>query len=114
MSFSALPETGNSVRLVWETGSEVDNAGFNLYRASSAAGPYAQINNNLIAADGDPVSGAAYSFTDVPGNGVFFYKLEDVDIHDVSTLHGPITAHLGSAGSSSGNGNNLFLPFAEK
>jgi len=112
-SFTATA-TDKSVNLAWQTGSEVDNAGFNLYRASSAAGPYTQINKSLIAADGDPVSGAAYSFTDAPGNGTFFYKLEDVDIHDVSTLHDPVTAHIGPEGSSSGNGNNLFLPFAEK
>jgi len=114
VSFSALPDTGSRVRLAWETGSEVDNAGFNLYRASSAGGPYAKINQALIAAGGDPVSGASYSFTDAPGNGTFFYKLEDVDVHDGSTLHGPVTAHIGPEGASSGNGNSLFLPFAEK
>jgi len=114
MSFSVVPDTSSRVRLVWQTGSEVDNAGFNLYRASSAGGPYTRINQALIAANGDPVSGAGYSYSDTPGNGTFFYKLEDVDIHDVSTLHGPVIAHVGPEGASSGNGNNLFLPFAEK
>jgi hypothetical protein len=82
-----------SVTLAWETGTEVDNAGFNLYRASAADGPYAKVNSALIAAEGDPVAGASYSFLDKGlESGTYYYKLEDVDLNGVATLHGPVSA----------------------
>ena len=88
-SFTAEADA-EGVDLAWETATEVDNAGFNLYRANSPGGPYAKVNDTLIAAQGDPVSGASYGFVDTPGYGVFYYKLEDVDYSGVSTLHGPL------------------------
>jgi hypothetical protein len=80
----------DGVALAWETGTEIDNAGFNLYRALTQDGPWTQINDGLIAALGDPVNGASYSFLDAPDHGTFYYQLEDVDYHGVSTLHGPV------------------------
>jgi hypothetical protein len=88
-SFAAQVGAG-SVTLTWETGTEVDNAGFNLYRALLEDGPYTQINEALIAAQGDAVAGASYSFLDAPDYGTFYYKLEDVDYYGVGTLHGPV------------------------
>jgi hypothetical protein len=89
VSFSAEAGAGG-VTLAWETATEVDNAGFNLYRALLEGGPYSKVNGALIAARGDPVSGASYSFTDASGYGTYYYKLEDVDYYGVSTLHGPV------------------------
>ncbi|TEU18840.1 MAG: hypothetical protein E3J21_05110 [Anaerolineales bacterium] len=88
-SFTAQAGAG-SVTLAWETGTELDNAGFNLYRAMLKDGPYTQINDALIAAQGDAVSGAGYSFLDAPDYGTFYYQLEDVDYYGTSTLHGPV------------------------
>ena len=51
-------------------------------------------NGALIAAQGDAVAGASYSYVDTPGYGTFYYKLEDMDYNGVSELHGPITATL--------------------
>ena len=84
----------DGVALAWETGTEIDNAGFNLYRATSADGSYTQVNDTLIAAQGDPVSGGSYSFLDAVGYGTFYYKLEDVDLYGASTLHGPVRVTL--------------------
>jgi hypothetical protein len=88
-SFTADADA-EGVDLAWETATELDNAGFNIYRATSPGGPYAKVNDALIAAQGDPVSGTTYGFVDTPGYGVFYYKLEDVDYKGVSTLHGPL------------------------
>ena len=93
VSFTAEPDAPG-VTLTWETGTEIDNAGFNLYRAASESGPYAKVNAALIAAQGDAVSGASYSFTDNPGAGTFYYKLEDVDYYGASTHHGPVQVTL--------------------
>jgi hypothetical protein len=88
-SFTAEAGAG-SVTLAWETGTEIDNAGFNLYRALLEDGPYTQINGALIAAEGDAVSGGSYSFVDTSDYGTFYYQLEDVDYYGTSTLHGPV------------------------
>jgi hypothetical protein len=91
-SFTAKPHVG-AVKLAWETGTEIDNAGFNLYRAPAPGGPYTKVNAALIAAKGDPVAGASYSFLDqrLPP-GTYYYKLEDVDFNGVTTPHGPVSA----------------------
>lgn len=84
----------NEVRLSWRTASEVENAGFNLYRALSTNGPWTKINESLIEARGNPDSGADYVYTDtsVIKGITYFYKLEDVDLYGMSTFHGPVTA----------------------
>ncbi len=95
-SFTAEANDGR-VMLIWETGTEIDNAGFNLYRAASPDGPWRKINSMLIAAEGDAISGASYTFADTPGRGTFYYQLEDVDYFGVSTLHAPVKAEMGAA-----------------
>jgi hypothetical protein len=88
VSFTVEPGVAGTAISTWETATEIDNAGFNLYRASSLDGPWDKINGALIAAKGDPVSGANYTFVDTPGYGTtFYYRLEDVDYFGVSTLY---------------------------
>jgi len=91
-SFAAEAGVG-SVTLAWQTAAEIDNAGFNVYRAAAPDGPYTKVNSALIAAEGDPTSGASYSFLDQELQpGTYYYKLEDVDLSGVTTLHGPASA----------------------
>ncbi len=100
LSFTAHP-AADHITLAWQTATEVDNAGFNLHRATAAAGPYTRLNDTLIPAQGDAVSGANYTYTDtdVVKGVTYYYKLEDVDIHGVSTFHGPVSATPGVIGS---------------
>jgi hypothetical protein len=92
VSFTAQTNS-DSVALAWETGTEIDNAGFNLYRATSPDGPWTKVNGVLIAAEGDLVAGATYSFLDAGlAPGTYTYRLEDVDLNGVATLHGPVSA----------------------
>lgn len=100
VSFSANG-AGDAVTLDWETSSEVDNLGFNLYRAESAGGTKTLLNAELIPSGvypGSP-SGATYEFTDtgITKNTTYYYWLEDVDIHGGKTLHGPVTASVKTA-----------------
>jgi len=96
LSFTAQAGTDHAT-LAWETGTEVDNAGFNLWRSEAAGGPYAKINDALIPAEGDAVSGASYTYVDadVIEGVTYYYRLEDVDIHGASTFHGPVSARPG-------------------
>jgi hypothetical protein len=46
-SFSAAG-ADSAVDLSWQTGSELENLGFNLYRGLSDAGPWTRITSSLI------------------------------------------------------------------
>ena len=94
VSFTAEVDTDGSVTLRWETGSENDNAGFNLYRVAGDGTFDTMINDTLIPAQGDVSSGASYSLIDRPGSGTFFYMLEDISINGVSKSHAPISASI--------------------
>ncbi|MCX5887216.1 MAG: hypothetical protein NT096_15115 [Proteobacteria bacterium] len=52
-SFTATP-SNRAVILEWTTESEIDNAGFNLYRADAEEGEYVKLNESLIPAQGSP------------------------------------------------------------
>lgn len=92
-SFTA-DASGKDVAVAWETASEIDNLGFNLYRAESLDGVRIKLNATLIRSDVAPGStfGANYIFTDntVKPYRSYFYWLEDVDAYGVSTFHGPV------------------------
>jgi len=98
-AFDAAPQD-NGVLLTWETASEVDNLGFNIYRADAQVGALIKINPNLIPAKNLGSSmGAAYSFLDdsaVPG-ATYYYWLEDLDMSGASAKHGPVIVQASAA-----------------
>ena len=92
-SFTGIP--GNrEVMLVWVTESEIENAGFNIYRAETEDGIYVRLSASLIPAQGTATSGATYTYADrdVVNRRTYFYKLEDIDVNGVATSHGPVSA----------------------
>jgi hypothetical protein len=92
---SFIAKAGNSqVKLGWTTESEVDNAGFNIYRAETQDGAYVKVNAELIAAKGSSTQGASYVFTDTSAQNrkTYYYKLEDMDFNGSASTHGPVSA----------------------
>ncbi len=99
------------VTLGWETVSERDNAGFNVYRAesgsvgdrpqqeSSGADPlrmtgWVRLNDALIAAAAPGSSeGHSYAFTDATAaqGATYWYALEDVALDGTLTRHAPVS-----------------------
>ena len=78
--------------ITWETASEVNTAGFNLYRSASPDGPWEKVNDQLLPPSEDPVSGGSYSFTDAsaePGK-TYYYQLEEVELSGNVTRFDPI------------------------
>jgi uncharacterized repeat protein (TIGR03803 family) len=93
-SFTGL-RSGADVVLQWETGAEIANAGFHVWRSLAKAGPYARITQTLIAAEGSPSQGANYTYTDRNRpERTWYYKLEDIDNRGKSTFHGPIAVAM--------------------
>ncbi len=96
--FTAAPQDAD-ILLTWETVSEIDNAGFNLYRSESAEGPWTRLNSVLIPSQTPGSSeGATYSWTDeqVVRDIPYFYQLEDIDLYGNATRHDPVSASLAS------------------
>ena len=92
-SFTATPKF-SKVIIQWSTESEIDNAGFNLYRSETEDGNYTKINSSLIPAQGSSTQGANYELIDkdVKNRKTYYYKLEDIDLSGASTMHGPVSA----------------------
>ena len=95
-AFTAVAQR-DSVLITWETASELDNLGFNLYRSDTIDGAYTRLNDILIPSQVPGSSlGAIYTWRDedvAPGR-TYFYKLEDIAIKGVITIHGPVNATM--------------------
>jgi hypothetical protein len=92
--FEATPVGGDMV-VEWETATEMDTLGFNLYRGESAGGPYAKLNGALIPSQTPGVpTGASYAWVDedVEAGIAYYYLLEDVDVQGQAVRHGPVQA----------------------
>ena len=89
-SFTAS-QKGKKVFVTWQTGTEIDNLGFNILRSESENGQYTKINKKLIRAKGSSTKGASYKFKDknVTFGKTYWYKLEDVDSDNTKTVNGP-------------------------
>jgi hypothetical protein len=93
LSFTA--EAGDrSVLLEWETGAELENLGFHLYRAAGAEGPFERITERPIPGLGSSPAGARYTHRDddVQNDVTYYYELEDIDTSGARERHGPVSA----------------------
>lgn len=88
------------VTIQWETASEVAAAGFRLYRAASAKGPFTLLSETLIPAQGDPLTGASYEYEDreTSWGREYFYQLEEVDLNGAASLHPEMVQSRAGAG----------------
>ena len=90
-SFDAEPQ-GRDMLISWETASEIDNAGFNVYRAE-AGGERVRLNAWLIPSQspGSAV-GSSYQFVDrsAEPDTAYEYWLEDIDMSGAAAMNGPL------------------------
>lgn len=96
----ALVRLGTPARVTvtWETASEVDAAGFRLYRSADAEGPFELLSEELIRAEGDPLVGSNYSHkdTNVTWGQRYYYQLEEVSLTGAASRYPQtVAAHAG-------------------
>ncbi|MCB0229729.1 MAG: hypothetical protein KDH90_11475, partial [Anaerolineae bacterium] len=98
-SFDATSQAG-AILLTWETVSELDNLGFNLYRAEAAGGPWTELNQSLIASPNPGgATGNSYHWTDqsvTPGVR-YWYRLQAVDLTGQPETLGEISIVAGGS-----------------
>ena len=116
-SFTAVPsETKiNTIDINWVTSSEIDTAGFNIYRDEAENGQYtAKLNPELIPSTGSSTNGVSYNFEDAPvtTGKTYYYKLEAIDLKGYKKTYGPVSARLCQTDADCDNG--LFCDGEEK
>jgi hypothetical protein len=77
----------------WSTETEMNTAGFNLDPGEFPEGPFDfKVNDQLIPASSDPLTGGEYSFVDHtarPGK-TYYYQLQEVEKTGSTNAYGPI------------------------
>lgn len=114
-SFTATEASGGT-RLRWQTGDELDNLGFNLYREQR--GKRTRINSSIIAGSAllagqgtRLTAGQSYSWFDRAGKNKepVQYWLEDIDLNGTRTLHGPLMLVAGQSNAQASNDEQAIL-----
>lgn len=86
------------VRIEWRTETEINTAGFNLYRGESPDGPFdVKVNEQLIPPSADPLTGKSYVYVDRTAQvGVtYYYQLQEVEKNGRVNTYGPISVRAG-------------------
>jgi hypothetical protein len=82
-----------TIVIEWTTSSEIDTAGYNIYRSEVNRNGDERVNPELIPASTDPLVGGEYEFEDqtvLPGEDYRYY-LEEVETNGQINRHGPIS-----------------------
>ncbi|HOX86841.1 MAG TPA: kelch repeat-containing protein [bacterium] len=92
-SFVAQAGDGK-ILLTWRTQSEIDCAGYHIYRGTAKDGDRQRLNSQLIPAAGTSTEPRDYSFIDrrVTNGLTYFYFLQDQDYNGLTVWHGPVEA----------------------
>ncbi|RJP88876.1 MAG: DUF2341 domain-containing protein [Desulfobacteraceae bacterium] len=121
-SFAAEAHDG-CINVHWETATEIDTAGFYLWRSNQKDGVYTRIEDSFTRSEAKAETmGVAYKYMDCGVDedaGGYYYKLEEVDFDNAkdNPFYGPIgpVAQTVSASqpvgneSKSSNGNACFI-----
>lgn len=77
------------ITIEWETETEVNTAGFNIYRSQGPELGFQRLNQQLVPSQGGPVAGASYRFVDdsVEAGQTYYYRLEDVELDNSTEMH---------------------------
>jgi hypothetical protein len=99
-TFKATRLADGSIKVEWETASEIDTVAFRVYRSQSA-----NTVGQVVAtqqAQGSSVTGASYNYTDPASELIagrnYYYRLEELTSSGGTSWHGPVNPGGTSAG----------------
>ncbi len=94
-SLSARSENG-TILIEWITESETDNLGFQIYRSTTAEGPWHLITPEIIPGSGNSNSQRVYQYTDrsAQSGATYYYRLVDINSAGEQSIHSAISATL--------------------
>ena len=80
LSYFRAERTETGIVINWATESEVDNAGFYIYRSETKNGDFKIVNQTMIQGAGTAGERNQYKWTDttVKPNVAYYYRIEDV------------------------------------
>ncbi len=86
----AVPALSNTLR--WSTASEVDNFGFDVYRALSEEGPFERLTVDPIPGAGTIDTPSLYSYVDdtIEPETTYYYYVESISLQGVREQFTPI------------------------
>ena len=86
----SVMKSGNTTALIWETATQYNLIGFNIYRSKTPTGNRVRINSTIIPAD-EPGSlmGTTYEYKLKNHKGEYYW-LELIDIYGGARLFGPV------------------------
>ena len=86
------------VQIEWTTETEINTAGFNIYRGEASDGPFdVKVNDQLIPGSLDPLTGGKYSYADkaVQFGRLYYYQLEEVEQNGIVSRVGVTAVRAG-------------------
>lgn len=77
------------IQVVWQTESEFETAGYNIYRSESPTGEFTRINDVMIQSVPDALAGGEYVYEDtaVEVAKTYYYRLEEVELDGTTTFY---------------------------
>jgi hypothetical protein len=111
----AIKQESNRVRITWNAALDSNGnavAGYNIYRASSPAGPYSKVNTELVTDTAFIDTGVVVGAGSGAAAGSFYYAVssEDIDGDESAQSLGISPASLSSSsGSGGGGGGGCFI-----
>lgn len=82
-----------TIEISWQTETEFNTAGFNIYRSSKSDSGFVRLNEKLIAGSANAASGSEYLFVDrdVDRGATYYYQLEEVEVDNSTTVYDVIS-----------------------
>ena len=96
VSFTAEVDQYKGIKLEWQTSSETNNIGYNVYKSQSKEGVYNKINDMLVPSRDNMMY--QYFDSSVQAGQTYYYKLEDVSKYGVTVQHEPIKIEMSVPG----------------
>jgi hypothetical protein len=89
----ATASAKEGIVLTWTTESEVNSAGFYVWRSETENGKYQRLSTGIIAGQGNSSSQSGYRFSDpnAMAGKTYWYKIESVSTDGKSEFHGSIS-----------------------